>query len=744
MKERTLGGLSFIESEHPMEDDDDQRLCPVISAPGRIAIHNLFCACPPRFGPARTHLAALISDAWPVLTAFAESTSVYVISKQWADTISVYALRLHQRPFCEPSGSICGEEAPAWQQLLYALCLLLVLAPLHRLANLKQTKVPFLRHVLTATPMWLGWAMGDASMAVLSELDRAGTDLAACISCNAFNICFVFGVTGVTALIMVVVSPRVEGIMSSRQATNPVPSDPHTCCDSLRHNIRSVPVYLLTEAWLLLSRGLKYNVMILWTFVSTHTIKWGVSAKAQSGPVFGRLLVTYAISLTTVLALAVVIVIRFRTRIEALPLPDVASLLPAAERDGRKRASSLELPRAPPSLPPSPSVEEGSDATPRVPVDSRTPLAASSSAHEVTQALRAAAHADSADQEWLLAALKRLELVMLQRAAIAQVLVLLEAAMGWTTGSAWTDAVVAWSPLSEQPTWPVILKDIGVAAALTAVMLTWLTFVGGEGTKITTAKREVVERYFLTNAGSFVVGWSWVVVLRDLAAGTVLAIETAYGKDPSTTHLAFFTEAATIVLFGPLVTILLVAIDGGVCRKCMRCCLCSRCSRDNTNASTGQLRDEARSDATVANDAAPPPPSTPWVAIDGGGQRNLRLGRLLRKHGSSIRAAAVAPGGCSSHRQALLPAQAPAGGAMAPSDPPTSSGLHATRASLREQLLADLIEADPALADASNAPSRIASQLPSRVPSQPTMPFASVSLPDGAQLRGSDLDESGV
>ena len=40
----------------------------------------------------------------------------------------------------------------------------------------------------------------------------------------------------------------------------------------------------------------------------------------------------------------------------------------------------------------------------------------------------------------------------LEGATFVQLLVLMEATMGWVTGSAWTDAVVFWSPLGLQPT----------------------------------------------------------------------------------------------------------------------------------------------------------------------------------------------------------------------------------------------------------------------------------------------------
>ena len=54
------------------------------------------------------------------------------------------------------------------------------------------------------------------------------------------------------------------------------------------------------------------------------------------------------------------------------------------------------------------------------------------------------------------------------------------------------------------------------------------------------ARRESAERYFLTNAGSFIVGWGWVVVLRDLAAVTSDAIDLALDNN----RMAFLSEAS--------------------------------------------------------------------------------------------------------------------------------------------------------------------------------------------------------
>ena len=66
------------------------------------------------------------------------------------------------------------------------------------------------------------------------------------------------------------------------------------------------------------------------------------------------------------------------------------------------------------------------------------------------------------------------------RALCAQYLLLLEATFGWVTGCAWTDALVAYTPLGEntiEKPW-VAAEDLLVACAFTALGVLWLVSTG--------------------------------------------------------------------------------------------------------------------------------------------------------------------------------------------------------------------------------------------------------------------------
>ena len=130
------------------------------------------------------------------------------------------------------------------------------------------------------------------------------------------------------------------------------------------------------------------------------------------------------------------------------------------------------------------------------------------------------------------------------RALCVQHLQLLEATFGWVTGCAWTDALVAYTPLGEntiERPW-VAAEDLLVASAFTALGVLWLVSTGqavGASAAVVHHAREHAEAAFATNALCFFVGWSWVVVLRDGTALVFLALAR---------HVASLGDSATVVV----------------------------------------------------------------------------------------------------------------------------------------------------------------------------------------------------
>ena len=154
--------------------------------------------------------------------------------------------------------------------------------------------------------------------------------------------------------------------------------------------------------------------------------------------------------------------------------------------------------------------------------------------------------------------------------------------MGWVSGCAWTDAIVFWSPLDRYPSAAVCAKDVGLAMGLNCLAYAWLVGTAGKAASIDDAARrdrkkiqrdsilalnlspspsptprndrEKIERYFLNNALSFVVGWGWVTVLRGLA--TLFADNVC--NAPTETVWNTLGQAGMVFIFGPVLTLLLV------------------------------------------------------------------------------------------------------------------------------------------------------------------------------------------
>lgn len=114
----------------------------------------------------------------------------------------------------------------------------------------------------------------------------------------------------------------------------------------------------------------------------------------------------------------------------------------------------------------------------------------------------------------------------------------------------------------------VTLSDAALAVGLTLLAVAWLVVTtvatsdggsgggdggdgGARGAEGDDEKRGAVERYFVTNALAFFVGWAWVIFLRDLT--TLVA---TLGGTPGA--WAYAREGASVVVFGPVLTLLLL------------------------------------------------------------------------------------------------------------------------------------------------------------------------------------------
>lgn len=158
-----------------------------------------------------------------------------------------------------------------------------------------------------------------------------------------------------------------------------------------------------------------------------------------------------------------------------------------------------------------------------------------------------------------------------------QVCLLLEKVTAWMSGCAWTNVFFPSTSASYPTTW-LTLKDTGVACAITLLVLAWMLLAGGQLSVEGAVEREDVESFFMVNAASFFVGWSWVVVLRDVAAvsgqvaisrpdSMVSSIAHAFGLESAeavrrSETRAFLRALVGVLFFGPVLSVVVVYAKG--------------------------------------------------------------------------------------------------------------------------------------------------------------------------------------
>ena len=286
-----------------------------------------------------------------------------------------------------------------------------------------------------------------------------------------------------------------------------------------------------------LVNGLAVMVKIAWAFSFKGFLTWGVSSHQQGSVLFDRALLLWAACLTFIFSALTLLLQRWRGWLE----------LSAAASDGAARAASRGA-----------NAAAGADATAGADADADADADSGRRRGMTAHCLGLKAYCPGLD--W--------------RAMCVQYLLLLEATFGWVTGCAWTDALVAYTPLGEntiERPW-VAAEDLLVASAFTALGVLWLVSTGqavGASAAVVHHARAHAEAAFATNALCFFVGWSWVVVLRDGTALVFLALarhvaslgETVSSRNETlavqgfVAELGFVAEGCTAFLLGPGLTV---------------------------------------------------------------------------------------------------------------------------------------------------------------------------------------------
>ena len=426
---------------------------------------------------------------------------LYILSREWEDLLSVDLLRLRPLPYCGMGASHstpCTSPKAVYLQALFAGGLVLIAVVIHDFVTRLLPRFPSIALLLPMAGMAVGWAAGDASVQLMHELTGSVT------GALIFSLVLTMIAIGLTALI---------------QPLSFTPAPERPCCPTVAWRAEESAVQ--DPGSKPLTRALSGMVMLTWASALSQMVSSDVAAQVKILPVYHRMLFFWAISLTGVLAALNVKLTAWRQR-----------LLEAVNGQSRETATSVTAAES--------GEEELDRDHPLTTFPDSAPALSASSASKARRETR----------------IRKAERA---RAALSSSIALVEGIFGWVTGCAWTDAWVAYLGTTTQyPTFAVTGADFGYACAATALAVGWLALTGdGSGLDGILTAREKVERYFLTNALSFVVGWAWVVVVRDLT--TLISNIGAPGWNA-------LRQGICVFIFGPVLTLVFMRVKAGMRR----------------------------------------------------------------------------------------------------------------------------------------------------------------------------------
>ena len=264
----------------------------------------------------------------PAVSEFLDGVLLFVLSKEWYDTFATHILKLQPLPYCSEDDSElpCTLEASAASQLSFAVAMLIAAWVVVRLAGwLDETSCAGggSRSLLIVPPMaamCVGWAFGFAAVKWLEEIDgsigifEANPGLA--------NLALSAAATLGAATLIVGCRPSTLGLACG--------VTPHGLPTTAQRAARAV-LGELELVWRLSARALSVVVMMLWTKGLSLMLIEGTAPSMRQGPMYVRMLLFWAISLTMAGSLASLSIIRQRAAcVDALRAgsPSLALILP--------------------------------------------------------------------------------------------------------------------------------------------------------------------------------------------------------------------------------------------------------------------------------------------------------------------------------------------------------------------------------------------------------------------------------
>jgi len=277
---------------------------PLMSIPEKSRSGSAVVKPPPR----KNSLARRLLGA-PAVSEFLDGVLLFVLSKEWYDTFATHILKLQPLPYCSEDDSElpCTLEASAASQLSFAVAMLIAAWVVVRLAGwLDETTCAGggSRSLLIVPPMaamCVGWAFGFAAVKWLEEIDgsiglfEANPGLA--------NLALSAAATLGAATLIVGCRPSTLGLACG-VTPHGLPTTAHRAARAVLGELELV--------WRLSARALSVVVMMLWTKGLSLMLIEGTAPSMRQGPMYVRMLLFWAISLTMAGSLASLSIIRQR------------------------------------------------------------------------------------------------------------------------------------------------------------------------------------------------------------------------------------------------------------------------------------------------------------------------------------------------------------------------------------------------------------------------------------------------
>ena len=256
-------------------------------------------------GKSSTTLARRLLGS-PAVSEFVDGVMLYVLSKEWYDAFATHMLKLHPLPYCSEDDSQlpCTLEASASSQLCFAVTMLLGASVLVRLADWFDESTSGGRSLSIVPPMagmCVGWAFGFAAVKWLEEIDGSVGLFEA--SPGLANLALSAAATLGAATLIVGCRPSTLGLACG--------VTPHGL-PTTAHRAARVVLGELEVVWRLSARALSVVVMMLWTKGLSLMLIEGTAPSMRQGPMYVRMLLFWAISLTMAGSLASLSIIRQR------------------------------------------------------------------------------------------------------------------------------------------------------------------------------------------------------------------------------------------------------------------------------------------------------------------------------------------------------------------------------------------------------------------------------------------------